>query len=142
MKVDKFKSRKEWAAAVWQRLLKDIRNPDLSAILDSLLSPYEKSIIVNRLAAISSLKEGKTYKQIGEELWLSSTTIRSLKMALEGGFRKEYQSYRLLKNKYQNKVTMVKEGVVETPAFLSRIDYYLANFPKKGGGGSRWNFIK
>lgn len=132
MKLDKFKSRKEWAAAVWQTFLKDVKNSDLGIVLDSLLSPYEKSIIVNRLAATSLIKKGKTYRQIGEQLWLSSTTIRSLKRGLENKHEREYQSYRLLKNKRPSKIMKTREEVPEMPEFFRRLDYLLENFPKKG----------
>src|SRR3989344_3336223 len=131
MRVNKFKSRKEWAAATWQRLLKDIKNSELSVVMDSLLSQYEKNMIINRLAAISLIKAGKTYRQIGEELWLSSTTIRSLKRGLENGLDKEYQSYRLLKNKRPLKKVVIKEEIPAMPEFFRRLDYYFSDFPKK-----------
>lgn len=136
-KLDKFKSRKEWADFVWQRLLKDIKNPVLGAALDSLLSSYEKNMIINRFAAVSLIKEGRTYRQIGEELWLSSTTIRSLKRALENNSLKEYQSYRLIKNKKKLGLKIRKE-IIETPSWVNWVDYCASVFPKKSG--PRWRF--
>ncbi len=137
MRISNFKSRKEWSLVIWQKILRDMKNPALSAALDSLLSPYEKSIIVNRFAAVSLIKEGKTYRQIGKELWLSPTTIRSLKRTLENNPVKEYQSYRLLKNGRQNKVEG-KSEVIETPSFINWVDYCLSVRPKKIG--PRWKF--
>ncbi len=141
MKICQFKSRKEWSDAVWHKLLKDIKNPSLSVALDSLLGAYEKQIIVNRLAALSLIKDGKTYKQIGEELWLSPTTISSLKKTLANNFSKEYQSQRAIKNKRnkQNAVRIQRETVEWSP-FWNRVDFYLENFPRKNG--PRWKWVK
>lgn len=145
MEISKFKSRKEWVNYVWAKLLKDLKNPVLNATLNSLLSSYEKQIIVNRLAALILIKEGKTYKQIGEELWLSSTTIRSLKKILQNNSIKEYQSYRLLSNERKQNaraqgLKKVKEEIKNSSAFLDWLDYWASVFPKKHG--SRWKFIK
>ncbi len=139
MKTSKFKSKKDWLAASWQRLLKDIKNPGLSAALDSLLSPYEKSIIVNRLAAVSLIKKGRTYQQIGEELWLSPTTIRCIKKVLEDNAPKEYQSYRLRNSKRLSQ-SQVKKGAIEPSGFINWIDYCESVFPRKNG--PRWKFFK
>jgi uncharacterized protein YerC len=141
MKISEFKSRKEWADNAWQRILKDVQNPDLRNALDTLLSPYEKNIIVNRFAAVILIKEGKTYRQIGEELWLSPTTIRSLKKAVSGNSIKEYQSYRLCKNKRAKiAASKNKKEIIETPGWVDWIDYCASVFPRKTG--PRWKFFK
>lgn len=142
MKVSKFKSRKDWSVAVWQKLLKDIRNPALSAALDSLLSSYEKQIIVNRLAAVSLIKEGKTYRQIGEELWLSPITIRAVKKVLTNNSGKDYESYRLISNNRKAGLAAKRAAIrrPETPSLINWIDYCLSVMPKKNG--PRWKFAK
>ena len=137
-KISKFKSRKEWFDCAWSKLLEDIKNHDLSAALDALLSLYEKKIIINRFAAVSLIKEGKTYRQIGEELWLSPTTIRSLKRTLGNNPVKEYQSYRLLKNKHKNEERINRKEFIKTPAWVAWVDHIVATFPEKNG--SRWKF--
>src|SRR3989344_6201734 len=101
-KIDKFKSRNDWFIHAWLKFLKDIKNPDAADALNSLLSSREKIMIINRMAAMVLIREGKTYRQIGEELWVSPTTVRSLKRTLENNL-KEYQSYRLLRNKRNKK---------------------------------------
>ncbi len=133
---------------MWVKLLKDIGNPDTSAMLDSLLSPYEKQIIVNRLAALILIRDGKTYKQIGEELWLSPSTIRSLKKTIEDKSVKEYQSYRLTSNKRKKenreKELAEAEKIIErqrqTPDWIHWLDRMEKNFPKKHG--PRWKWVR
>ncbi len=142
MNISKFKSRKEWSAAVWQKLLKDINNPSLSAALDSLLSAHEKQIIINRFAAVSLIKEGKTYRQIGEELWLSPITVRAVKKVLANNSLQEYESCRMAGKKRRANL-MAKRGaekIPETPFIINWIDYCLSVMPEKNG--PRWKFLK
>ena len=131
-KLDKFKSRKEWSNYAWHELLGDIKNPALAVAMDSLLSSYEKNIIVNRFAAVSLIKEGASYKKIGEELWLSPNTIRSLKIIVEDNLAKEYRSYRTAKNRRKPKTVAVKETKIEeSRSFVDWIEYCAAAFPSK-----------
>jgi DNA-binding CsgD family transcriptional regulator len=120
---------------VWSKLLKDIKNPELETLLNALLSQYEKDIITNRLIAISLIKQGKTYKEIGEELWLSSSTIRSLKRILENKSAKEYQTYRQLKKMAKEKIekNRKKEYIPEPSPFFDAIDHFFNSIPRKTG---------
>jgi len=144
-KLDKFKSKKQWSDYVWQRLLKDIKNPVLSVALDSLLGRYEKNIIINRFAAIALIKEGRTYREIGRELWLSANTIRSLKRILESNSMKEYQSYRLRSNRQKQaqiakELDEIKREINNSSDFLNWVDYCISVMPKKNG--PRWRFVR
>lgn len=140
MEISKFKSRKEWSEAVWRKILEDIKNPELSAVLNSLLSRYEKNIIVNRLAAMALIKKGRTYQQIGNELWLSPVTISSLKKALVKNSKDGYKSQRTIKRSRTNQKPRILEKDQSYPAWLSRLDFYIENFPKKNG--PRWKWVK
>lgn len=144
-KISEFKSKKHWVDYIWQRLLEDIKHPALRSALDHLLSSYEKNIIVNRLAAVLLIREGKTYRQIGEELWLSHNTIRSLKRVLDNPYFTEYQSYRLLNNKRKKLIRAealkkAEEEIARSSALLDWVDYYISVFPKKHG--PRWKFLR
>lgn len=137
--IKEFNSRKEWVGFVWTKILDDVKNPKLANMLNTLISAHEKEIIVNRLAALTFIKQGKSYKQIGEELWLSPTTIRSLKRIVENNFKKEYKSYNKLR-KDNAKEKPEKKNVTETSSFADWVDYYASTFPKRNG--PRWNFLK
>jgi len=56
------------------------------------------------------IKQGKSYKQIGEKLWLSPTTIRSLRKVLDNRPEEGYQSYRFRKNQ---KIREIKEKEIK-----------------------------
>jgi len=131
--INKFKSRKDWSRHAWSEIIGNIKNPELSAALDSLLSSYEKENIVKRLTAMALIRQGKSYKQIGEELWLSPTTICSLKKVLGSGSKKDYQSYRFRKNQ-KMKETKEKEPAkyhLKPSILFDFIDELASSLPKR-----------
>ncbi|NCO89665.1 hypothetical protein AUJ30_01340 [Candidatus Wolfebacteria bacterium CG1_02_39_135] len=77
--INEFKSRKEWENYLWRVFLKNVEKSKLEKrlanFLNNLLSETEKKNIVRRLTVIFLLKQGKTYKEIGEILWISPETI-------------------------------------------------------------------
>jgi len=104
--IDKFKSRKNWEEYLWETVLENIARlntkKELKSFLNSLLSEAEKKNISRRLIVFSLLKQGKTYREIGEILWISPGTIRAIKKSL---FDKE---------NYKSKRGIYKEGVIKT----------------------------
>lgn len=82
--VNKYPSRKEWEAACWQKILES------KELLQLLITSHERRNIVRRVAALEGLTSGKSYRQIGEELWLSPQTVSGIKKALS---EKNYRSY-------------------------------------------------
>jgi len=84
--VNKFKSRKEWERYIWSVLIKEITRAnsikEIEKIFDMLLTAHEKKQMIKRASAISFLKQGKSYRQIGEILWLSSNTINAIRKSL------------------------------------------------------------
>ena len=80
-----YSSRKEWEVACWRNIVES------GEILQLFITPYERHNIVMRVATLEGLASGKSYKKIGEELWLSPQTISSIKKAVS---EKLYRSYR------------------------------------------------
>jgi len=78
-------SRKEWEETCWRKILNS------QDFLVSLITPYERHNFVLRAAVMDRIRSGKSYRQIGEELWLSSQTISVIKKAINSD---GYQSYR------------------------------------------------
>jgi len=137
--INEFGSRDEWMNYAWTEFLESIQNKIMSSILDSLLSQYEKKIIINRIMALSLIRKGKTYRQIGEELWLSPNTIRSLKMISENRSVKEYQGDRFRRNKKEKTASRDKkpEYFPEPSPFFDWIDHFASSLPEKHG--RRWS---
>lgn len=137
--INEFGSRDTWMNYAWIKLLENIQNKIMSKVLDSLLSRYEKKIIINRLVALSLIKKGKTYKQIGEELWLSPNTIRSLKMIFENKSAKEYQGDRFRRNKKLKDAAEKepKKYYPEPSPFFDWVDHFVSSLPEKHG--RRWS---
>jgi len=82
--VSDYSSRPEWEAAYWQKILQS------KELFRLLVSSHERHNLVMRAAALDRLIACKSYKQIGEELWLSPQTISGIKKILK---EKSYRSY-------------------------------------------------
>lgn len=137
--ISKFKSRKEWEDFIWLNFLENAEkaksNKKLKIFLDSLLSANEKKLIIKRLAVLAMIKSGKSYKEVGEILWVSPSTISALKKSILNQFG--YRSNRYYANKSANKKRKHIKGLPPRTIF----DYWL-NFPlpNKSGRG-RWKFL-
>ncbi len=132
---NKYISRKKQLNIIWVNLLKSLKKPGLEILLNKILSQYEKNLIANRLAAISLIKQGKSYKEIGEELWLSPSTIRSLKSIMANSNTEEYQTYRQVKRVAREKIEGEKKDVFipESSPFFDAIDTFFNRIPKRTG---------
>lgn len=83
--ISRYSSRKEWEEASWKIIMRS------SDVLDALATPNERRDLVMRAAVIEGIRSGKSYREIGDELWCSSQTISSIKKVLHG---EKYRSYR------------------------------------------------
>ncbi len=79
-----YPSRTEWEAACWKK------TNEYDELLQLLITSYERHHIVMRAVTLERLASGKSYKEIGKELWLSPQTISSIKKAAS---EKAYRSY-------------------------------------------------
>jgi len=137
--ISKFKSRKKWEEGIWQKFLENIEKADskrqITKLLDNLLSINEKKLVSKRLAALALIRAGKTYKEIGEILWISPSTVSALKKSVHKATN--YQSNRYYAGKSRNEKRKNMKGL--PPQTI--LDYWL-NFPlpKKTGRG-RWKFL-
>ncbi len=90
---ERFKSREEWENYLVENFLETVEkissHQKIVSFLDNLLSDEEKRDISRRLAVIALLREGKTYKEISEILWISPGTISAIKKTLLN-----YKNYR------------------------------------------------
>ncbi|MEE8131774.1 MAG: Trp family transcriptional regulator [Candidatus Paceibacterota bacterium] len=81
--LSKFKSRKEWEDFVWSKIIEDLKKlkseKEIDGFLRNLLGSGERKMIIKRAVAISLIKQGKKYRDIGEILWISPSTISSIK---------------------------------------------------------------
>ena len=100
--LEEFKSRKEWEEYIWKEILEKLAGAkskkEISAVLNRLLSNYEKRMMIRRFISMGLIRSGKTYREIGEILWVSPTTISAIKknLLLANGY---WSSRRYRKNK-------------------------------------------
>src|SRR3989344_583861 len=100
--INNYASRTEWESACWRKILKS------RELLRLLTTDHERHDLVMRASALAGLIAGKSYKQIGRELWLSPQTVSGIKQVLNG---KTYRSY-LERSKKERK----KRGYSTGPA--------------------------
>ena len=85
--IENFKSRRKWEGVVWKKIVGGLADMEsergIEQILDRLMTFYEKQQIIKRASAISLLRQGKTYREIGELLWLSPQTISAIKKSTQ-----------------------------------------------------------
>lgn len=147
-KIFKFKSRKEWGESAWLNFLKDIKKTKsekkLKELLNVLISAKEKNFIIRRLMAVYLIKKGKSYKEIGDILWISPTTISAIKKSI------------FKKSDYQARISIVKSDKDRKKIEKLNIDFDLAlamedflrsasiwmdkYIPSKAGNG-RWKYF-
>jgi len=82
--INDYPSRKEWEAVYWKKIVES------EELLQLIITSHERHDIVMRAAAVDRIASGKSYKEIGEELWISPQTISSIKKAVS---EKAYRSY-------------------------------------------------
>ena len=143
--LHEFKSRKEWEESVWGYFVEEISDPankkSLSKFLNCVLTNKEKKLIINRLIAIRLLGDHKTYREIGELLWLSPNTISMAKKAIQK--ENGYQSYYERRQEDDRDRAGEDSKVVFAVESIKWLWDYFANFPWPSySGKGRWKFLE
>ena len=82
--IHHYPSRKEWEIACWEKISRS------RELLQLITTSHERHDLVMRAAAADRLSRGKSYGEIGNELWLSSQTVSGIQKAIRA---KIYTSY-------------------------------------------------
>jgi len=124
--LNKFKSREEWGTYIWKMITKRFLEADsaqeIEKSLDMLLTVYEKKQIIKRASAISLLKQGKSYSEIGELLWLSPQTISAIRksMRAQAGYVSNYTRNKKPEKKQK---PMTKDELDQYPKLMRQLGY-------------------
>lgn len=127
---------------VWDELLDKLSNTkskkELKRALESLVSEYEKRTILRRLAVNALVQRGKSYKKIGEILWISPQTISAIKKN-SFNFATAYKSYRFSprKSKWSRSTGVIKSKKTFLDSLFEDVDLWelLTNPPRPVGSG-------
>lgn len=83
---NEFKSREAREAYVLKILTEELARissaKEIERFLSALLTAREKKQMVGRVMAASLLRQGRSYREIGEATWLSPTTISAVRKSL------------------------------------------------------------
>lgn len=86
----------EWMEELWNRLLNKLllakSKKHLQGLLEKLISEEEKKTILRRIAVMTLVRAGKSYREIGEILWIAHPTISTIKKNFFSN-HKNYKSY-------------------------------------------------
>ena len=122
----------------WQEFLNKLKHAISSKnsgeVLETLLSSYEKKELVRRLAVVSLLSKGKTYRKISEILGVSHQTIRAVKKCVLENSSKFYNPYRRKEKKIKPLPGL---------SFIDDLSRILSKAPKYKytSRGGRWRFL-
>ncbi len=144
---EQFNSRKDWTGFIWQKIIQSLATAgskdEIEKILAELIGEYEKQLIVKRLTAIILLKDGKTYRQIGETLWISPSTISTIKKNLSVNFanyqsRKNFPKTRTPNRRTRSLTEFKKE---KTKSLTEEIIEFLSQPSAYNDPRERWKFL-
>jgi uncharacterized protein YerC len=133
------KHRTEWQDFLWDRFLEkfsEIKTEDRRKAINTLFSNYEKQLITKRLAALILLREGKGSKEISDLLWLSWSTISTLKKTfLTPGVYKSQRSFKRTKKPTNSSLSQNQSSWLET--IFKDVDLWeiIKNPPRPRGMG-------
>lgn len=88
-----FSSREMWEISCWKNITKS------EMLLHLLITPHERHDLVMRAGVLEGLISGKSYREIGKELWVSPQTISGIKKATEERIYESYLERRKKKQK-------------------------------------------
>jgi len=149
-KPNLFKSKKEWEEFVWEKIVAELvsskSSKDINIFLARIIGDYEKKLIIRRLTLALLVQEGLSYSQIGELLWLSPTTISTIKKNLSNS-SESYKSRRNFPNqpkKYSPK-KLPSSFKSEDPSFAQLLKEIVSNIHFQSGYTNikeRWKFLR
>lgn len=109
------KAAEEWEEALWEDLLevliKKKTRQDLKKAIEALVSGPEKRFILRRLATSVLIRQGKTYREIGEILWISSATISAIRKNILQKHVTYHSSDSFYKEKKLNKINNTQKAL-------------------------------
>ena len=135
------KEAEQWTEFLWDELLtklSDLKSKkELKRALESLTSEHERKTILRRLAVNALVRSGKSYRKIGEVLWIAPQTISAVKKN-SFNMTSSYRSYRSSprQSKFSGPVKIEKEKSFSKSLF-ENIDLWdlLTNPPRPSGIG-------
>ncbi|MEK7640472.1 MAG: Trp family transcriptional regulator [Patescibacteria group bacterium] len=147
-KLDNFSSRREWEEFLWggivEKLLRSNSAAEIKKMLGLMISPKEREFILKRITVPLLLADGLTYSQISELLWLSPTTISTIKKNLRDpkGLYLSSRKFLHQKRKYSGRAEYFE---TKQEKFWSSLWKDISELRLGGAytdASQRWNFLK
>ena len=130
----------QWAEDLWDGIIaavaRNTSKKEIQRFLDGILSKRERKVLLRRIAILTLVRSGKSYKEIGRVLWASPQTVSAIKK----NFLSKTSSYKGYKLSRQNKSGVASAEFSNSPIvdfiieFLSLPIKVMEAFSRKGMG--------
>jgi len=128
----------KWQEQLWKKLLyrlSQTRSKEaVEYIFTKLLSDHEKRILLKRLAVMTLIKSGRSYREISEILWLSPNTVSMIKNNFFDSTLQHVSYYASRKKKARLGGKQVFSKSFNDSIFVEIMDDFFNIFTKKGLG--------
>ncbi len=131
---------------IWGAIIESFREADsrekVEELFNNLLTDYEKDDLARRLAILSLVRQGGTYSEISKKLWVSPSTISSIKKSLisKNGYKSRQDLERI---KRGDKIAGINSQVQLQSSWLdewfNHLEFLIATHPQMNG--PRWRFL-
>lgn len=136
------KSAEAWMETLWKELLEkltDLKDEHFKCALEKLISEDEKKMILRRMAVAALVRKGKSYRDIGNILWVSPSNISAIKKNIfQAGHYKSQRSFKTTRQTNSpNKALFKKSWLDELLSGFDGIDLWelIKNPPRPTGMG-------
>lgn len=129
---------------IWDKILGEFSKAkslkEIELLFNNLFTVQEREIVSRRLAVLSLIKQGLSYRAISQKLWVAPATISTIKKSVlrNRGYksRNEFNQEKAIQK-------AVSGGKIETNSIFSEwlddIAFFIATLPEKSG--PRWRFL-
>ncbi len=121
------RSAEEWQELLWDKLIEGLfkikSKQDFKSAIESLFSSREKRFMLRRLATNTLIKQGRSYRAIGETLWISPSTISVIKKNILNRYAsyKSRDAFSQEKKKLINAMDKSRQSSVEVESPIEKI---------------------
>lgn len=124
------KSAEEWQETLWDKLVEELlklrTKKDFKNVIENLLSKYEMQFMLRRLATVALIKRRMSYKEIGEVLWISPSTISAIKKNILHRGNNYKSSHALKKDKSAD--STANQGTNSSNKIIDNIEKAVGDF--------------
>lgn len=129
---------------IWDKILGEFFQvkslKEIELLFNNLFTSQERETVSRRLAVLSLIKQGLSYRAISQKLWVAPATISTIKKSVLAS--RGYKSRNEFNQEKDTKKAVSGEKIETNSIFsewLDDIAFFIATLPEKSG--PRWRFL-